>query len=519
MNAEPKQSLMQPWTNLAVPTLLWVLLWAELTPEWLLNDQYGYGLFVPVLGAYLIFRRWADRPMPEPSSRSAGLLWGLLAVVIILLYPARIIYNANADWRVLTWVQALLTLGITIGFLSYWGGRPWIRHFLPAIIFWLFANPWVVTIEKPIVTGLMTMVASWVVESANLMGVFAERSGNVIRLSNGLVSVEEACSGVRSLQSTLMASYFLGELLRFTWPVRGMLITAAAAFAVLFNYTRTLILTVITARQGGEAMERWHDPAGYMVFIMSLMALLLLTALAQWLRHDYRGAIDGTRPPEDYHPRLLPIQPLIFAMVTMLATIPAAWFWYEWREQPTQFSGWNLDWDNVDEQIQFDPINPRIEEVLHYSEGSLARWKGPGKLEWMAYFLRWDSARAAQLGGIHRPEACLPAGGWELVRQDDNFIWTSPEGLELVFNTYEFEGNGDHIYVFYCQWDKTNFPYFEKAGRLQLDRLTDSWHGERKDGKIKLEIFVYNARTRAEALSALKDILKDSIEPELNQSS
>lgn len=502
----------QPWANLAAPLLLWALLWSQLAAEWLFNDQYGYGLFVPLLGAYLLWRRWADRPEPQPIG-PAGMVWAVLFALVVLAYPFRIIYDANADWRALQWLQALLTLGATLAFIAYWGGKPWLRHFTPALVFWLFANPWVSSVEIPITTGLMSLVAGWVVESANMLGVFAERSGNVIRLSNGLVSVEEACSGVRSLQSTLMAAYFLGELLRFKWSVRLGLIVAGCALAVLFNYGRTLTLTIVTARSGADVMERWHDPAGYMVFVMCVFGLLLLTAIAQKLRGP-TGAIDGAPLPEDFEPRLLPAAPLILAMVAMLGSVPTVWAWYQWRQPPVEFAGWRLNWDKIPAKVNFEPINPRIEDVLHYSEGQLGEWRGPGQLGWMAYFLRWDSARAAQLGGLHRPEACLPAGGWRLVEQFDDFTWQGSDGLELVFNQYEFANEDRSIYVFYCQWDKTNYPYFKKEGRFQADRLADAWRGERKDGKIKLEIFVYNARTRQEALSQLKSILAESIVPE-----
>lgn len=506
-------SKLQPWANLAAPLLFWVLLWSQLSSEWLLDDQYGYGLFVPLLGGYLIWRRWADRPEPEPIGR-ATIVWAAAFALATLLYPIRIIFDANADWRALSWGQGLLTFAVTLIFLAYWGGKPWLKHFTPAIAFWLFAIPWVRSIELPITTGLMSLVAGWVVESANMMGVFAERSGNIIKLSTGLVSVEEACSGVRSLQSTLMASYFLGELLRFKWSVRTGLIAAGCILAILFNYARTLTLTIVTARSGADVMERWHDPAGYMVFVMCLFGLLLLTALAQKLRGQHGAAIDGVALPEDYEPRLLPTAPLIVAMVAMIGCIPAVWAWYSWRQPPVEFAGWRLNWDEIPADVHFEPINPRIEEVLHYSEGQLGEWRGPGKLGWMAYFLRWDSARAAQLGGLHRPEACLPAGGWKLVEQFEDFTWKGPEGLDLTFNQYEFTNNDRSIYVFYCQWDKTNYPYFKKTGRFQTDRLKDAWLGERKDGKIKLEVFVYNARTRQEALSQLKDILAETIVPE-----
>lgn len=510
---------LQAWANLAAPLTLWALLWIELSAEWLLNDQYGFGLFVPLLGGYLVLRRWANRPEPAPAGRSVW-LWLALGVMILLLYPFRIIYEANADWRLLTWVQALLTLAVTMGFLLFWGGWPWVKHFLPAIIFWLFANPWVSSIEQPIVLGLMSLVATWVVECANLLGIYAARSGNVIQLSTGLVSVQEACSGVRSLQSTLMAAYFLGELLRFRWPTRIWLILSGAGLAILFNFARTLTLTIVTAREGGEVMEQWHDPAGYMVFAMCVTGLLLLTAIAQTRRKDHNSAIDGAPMPGDFEPpRLLPTAPLAMALVAMLGSVPAAMAWYASRDLPQPFAGYDFNWDALPVPVRFDEIDPAIQEILHYQEGELGEWSGPGNLHWLTYFLRWDDARAAQLGGIHHPEACLPAGGWTQQEHFDDIIWKDPAGLELIFNSYRFSRDELNIYVFYCQWDRTNYSYFDKTGRFVSDRLKDAWRGQRKEGKIKLEIFVYGARSHAEALNQLQEILRTVIVPQPNTSS
>ncbi|MEO0796067.1 MAG: exosortase/archaeosortase family protein [Verrucomicrobiota bacterium] len=506
--------------NLAAPLLLWVLLWTQLAHEWMVNDQYGYALFVPFLGAYLLFRRWEDRPDAVPPKRGSALIIGVLLVgSIIALYPLKIIFDANADWRMVSWTQGGCAMLVTLAFIFHWGGRPWVFYFLPALAYWLFAIPWPTGIENPVVDNLMSLVAGWVVVSSNLLGIFAERSGNIIVLSNGTVSVQEACSGVRSLQSTLMAAYFLGELLRFSWPLRIGMIIAGCLLAILFNFVRTLTLTIVTAREGGEVMQdRWHDPAGYLVFVMSVVGLLLIVAILQKLRPIEERAVDGMIPASDKsQPRYTRPIPLIIAIVAMILSIPAVGAWYSAREQRSAFHGWNVDWDGANSQVDFFPIEQRVKDILHFEDGQLAKWAGPDQTRWVAYFLRWDDARSAQLGGIHNPEACLPYVGWRLVKKGDDYTWKSPDGLDLIFNTYEFVHGSTKLYVFYCQWDRTAFPYHKKVGREVPDRFRDAWLGERKEGKIKFELFVYNARSREQALVELERLLNDSIQPEIHE--
>ena len=57
-------------------------------------------------------------------------------------------------------------------------------------------------------------VARVAAETAMLLGTPAHVEGNLIRVSNGLVGVNEACSGIRSLQTSLMIGLLFGELRR-----------------------------------------------------------------------------------------------------------------------------------------------------------------------------------------------------------------------------------------------------------------------------------------------------------------
>ena len=72
-----------------------------------------------------------------------------------------------------------------------------------------------------VVQGLMRADADVVVQILSAMGTIAIQRGNVIELSSGLVGLADACTGIRSLQSTLMISLFLGEYYRMNIPAAG----------------------------------------------------------------------------------------------------------------------------------------------------------------------------------------------------------------------------------------------------------------------------------------------------------
>ena len=123
----------------------------------------------------------------------------------------------------------------------------------------------------------MRMVAAITVDTFNLLGIYALQKGNIILLTNGLVGVEEACSGVRSFQSTLMLGYFLGELFRFNTNWRVSLLGFGIVASIVLNIIRTLTLTFATHMIGPKFMEHWHDPVGYFVSLFAFVLLLFLS--------------------------------------------------------------------------------------------------------------------------------------------------------------------------------------------------------------------------------------------------
>src|SRR5476651_1553622 len=80
------------WLNLGLATLIWAWLASELWFEWSVSEQYGYGLFIPFLTAYLIWLRLPDRPTPQPWGQIA-LVLALLVVIALAQYPIAVIFN------------------------------------------------------------------------------------------------------------------------------------------------------------------------------------------------------------------------------------------------------------------------------------------------------------------------------------------------------------------------------------------------------------------------------------------
>lgn len=267
-------SSLSRFSTFAGLALLWLCAIRALHVEWTVNAQYSYGWVVPILCGYLAWTKWQSRP-----AASSGVRWPVLWSGVFLLahLPARLVLEANPEWRVMSWFFALEAVAITLGLLALAGGWSWVRHMAFPVCCFLVAVPWPTPLEQPLQQVLMRLDAACAVEVLRWAGVPALQQGNLIELGVGLVGVDEACSGMRSLQTTLMLAVFLGELQRLNGRRRLFLVGAGLAVAFITNLLRALAMALLAGTHGLSAVERWHDAAGYTVLVVSIAVVWLIS--------------------------------------------------------------------------------------------------------------------------------------------------------------------------------------------------------------------------------------------------
>ena len=198
---------------------------------------------------------------------------------LLLLLPLRLFEIANPEWRLLAWIHALAVVTLTLLLLWWAGGKAWLRHFAFPVAFIFIAVPWPTALETPVIQGLMRIVAHVAAETAMLLGTPAQVEGNLIRVSNGLVGVNEACSGIRSLQTSLMIGLLFGEVKRLSVLRRLALVVCAVVIALLANFLRAVFLVMVAATENLSEVSRWHDIAGYSIIAFVFVATLALAYL------------------------------------------------------------------------------------------------------------------------------------------------------------------------------------------------------------------------------------------------
>jgi exosortase len=493
-----------------LPALLWLWLFAHLSWEWTLNSQYNYGWAVPFLGALFLYTRWQRRPAPNVHGRGVVMAKAGMLTVLLLLLPIRVIEEANPDWRLLSWFLALCVIDFSLLSVFRAGGANWLRHFAFPILFSLAAVPWPVRFENLVVQSMTQAVAYAAVEIAGWFGIGAYQIGNVIQLRNGFVGVDEACSGVKTFQAGIMVALVLGELLQMRWNKRIGLVVVGCGWIFLCNVLRAAALMLVAAKNGLEALARWHDFIGTAALLFGMAGMLGLA----WF---WKGELQSPSPDRATHPRRVSPPQSWAALIWLLLIFAGAEVWYRLHERALiKRPAWQARWPEGNETIVPLTVPEATRVILRYDTAKSAAWEEPPGVRWWTFFALWKPQRAAlQLVRSHSPEICLPAVG-RLFRGTRPGAKFEVAGVPLSFRSYEFEQNGRPLFVFVCiQDDKWIGTEGSDAGEWNLPgRLRAAWEGKRNLGQRLLEIAVLGYDDFAQAREALAKTAAAIVLPE-----
>ena len=504
------------WVLLAVPLgYLWFELINNLRLEWATNPQYSYGLVVPLLVAGLLLRRWqrdGSRP-PAPAAKSAQVV--LLCSILAFLYlPTRLVGEATPEWRPLQWALAIETVGLTLGAVYLAGGRNWLHLAAFPVLFFLTAVPWPTPIEQGIIQGFSRSNAATVVNLLFFAGVPAIQHGNVIEVGSGMVGINDACSGIRSFQSSIMISLFLGEFYRFNWQRRLLLLPIGVAIALGLNVCRTSLLTWLAASKGIGAIAQYHDETGMTI-------LLICTALlwsAAWFMNYRRTAKWGKQQPVKTAaagspvPEATRLSTSRFAsrfgviLIVWLAAVEAgvsSWYWVrESRLKPGP--DWTVKFPEQNPSYKSLPLTPEEHSLLRFDEGQKGQWHESDGTDWQAFYFNWFPGRVAgYLAKRHTPDICMTATGYKLAAGPELTV-INVNNVELPVRHYVFDSPAGPLHVYQCHWEagmgRDTFTA-DESGRFNLIRGV--WAGRGNQGQKSLEIIIAGYKNADDPKEAL----------------
>ncbi len=413
---------------------------------WETDPNYSYGWVVPFLLVFYLWKRLGTQPeafwVSAPTGARRRLSPWLLAVPALALFPIEVYRVEYHQSGIVLWVINLATVALTLASAWWLGGRRLLLQVAFPVLFFLTSVPWPAKIAVPVQQGLMTNVAQIVSEILLWMGRPVQLDGAVLHLTKGTVGIVEACSGIRSLQSGLMVSLAVGELLMLTRLRRVGLVSLGVFLALLSNLIRTFTLCWIMDNQGDEAMHHWHDRVGN-IAMYSLYALIYVGGKllepkqpAPW---PEGGDSWKVRLARLNWPAVPNLRPLLGVGLVMFAVVHG---WYlvlklQVKPQTEPYFAAKFMPEDGNEKQKFDE---QVWGRLGANEGEQMRHKTAlspaGYVD--AYHLFWRPSPMSKTALHHRPDVCMPGSGWKQVG-DVETVEIPLDGQPLRWMLFRFE--------------------------------------------------------------------------------
>ena len=494
---------------------VWLPVFYRLSFTWDTDDQYSHGWMVPALAAWIFARRWGTRPEPEPSARGR---WFPVLILFLLWWPAAVanlVLESSPDWRMMMWLMAVAAFGASLAIVQLAGGGPWRRHFAFVFFFALACVPWPYDFEQWLTLELSLLAAKVTGALLNLGGILALVDGNNIEIDTGVLGVEDACSGVRSFQSSFMVALLLGEWFGFRPGGRIFLCVAGLVTAYALNIARMIFLCLTAYFGGGvSVVDQWHDPAGFAILLAS-MALLWLLSLAMGLLPGSRRPEPPPTPADRARPSGAIVAPGLAVIAALLLLPLGCEAWYRWHERErAPITEWGLRPPPSSAVVEQKPLG--LEEGLGYDEGFRRRWQDEQGRPIDLIYMRWLPGRKAAAAGPHAPDWCQRAAGRTVTAKSP--VRLAKVGtLELPYQIYTISDGERSFYLLFTiddgrrdrDWLAAGLMGQESHRRKRLRRLLE---GERNLGQTSLQLAIVGetdpAKAERDLLAMLPSLLQ-----------
>lgn len=266
---------------------------------------YTHGWLVAGLAVWLLLRNHARFAAPIASHLAVAPALLVLGAAWLVAYKAGI----QIVFISLLPVMSLLAVLACFGWRSA-------RAALPAVAYLFFAIP-VWGAINPLLQWSSVLAVRFVLR---VIGIPVHFDGALVHIPAGTFEIADACSGLHYFIVALAIGALYGELHRDRIRTRVLLVALSAAFAVLANWIRIVIIVIAghTTDMQHPLVSDEHYTFGWYVFAA---AMVLFFLVARRLPVESAGA-QRQAADFDLGANVIPVRAL-FATVAVLSLAPA----------------------------------------------------------------------------------------------------------------------------------------------------------------------------------------------------
>jgi len=459
---------------------------------WNLQPEYSYGILIPLLSLFLI---WRDRRQLRGLPLT-GSWYGLLLIVPGL--ALRVVGQFSTMPTLVHYALLMVLYGLVLSL----AGPAMFRRLLMPLLLLIFMVPLPPFLSEQLSLQLQLLssqIGVWFIRAA---GISVYLQGNVIDLGNYQLEVAEACSGLRYLFPLMTMAFLIGYVYRGPLWKRVVVFLASIPITVIMNSLRIGLIGVTVDYWGPKMAEGFlHEFEGWVVFMLSS---LVLVGVAIGLAKPWRGrrtaaaVAAGSGPaaalqdPNSRAPLLdFPAIPSLGAMprafIAATAIVAAgAILEYTIPERPEvlparqQFVDFPLhigEWNG-----RKSSLDPDMLALLALDDYVLVDYSGASTPDPVNFYVAYYQSQKNGMS-IHSPARCIPGGGWTMLSFQRHQLQASAGAAGgWPVNRVLIEQGNQRALVYYWFQERHRRLTSEYLARWYL--FWDSLHLNRTDGAL-----------------------------------
>jgi exosortase len=231
------------------------------------DSPFAFGFFMIAFICYLIKKDFKKIAETQKNYSIYGILICLLG---LFLYVVGI--RTEIEYLVCTSLPVFIG-----GIISGIYGTKVFKLVLVPLLLFAFTLP-IFPIHR-VTIPMQFLSAKLTAGFLNTLGVSAYNDGSIINVQHYRLSVEAACSGLRSLISLFFTSIIFAYFIPTTKVKKAAFVAISIPLALIMNICRLTLVSFYTVYNGYKGLQEFHDSLGIVLFIIALGILVLISRL------------------------------------------------------------------------------------------------------------------------------------------------------------------------------------------------------------------------------------------------